>query len=245
VWNVNTGREADPAYFLGFTSGGAKRIAYAASLGSEVPPRLYPVFQRYIPAFDHVSVREKSSQAFIQRYTDKPVSAVLDPTLLIAPEDWENIAVFPAAGKYILAYDLWSGPVMAGVVNAVSRKLGLKVISYCDTKPYEHGYSSFYHAGPAEFLGLLLNAEFVVTSSFHGAALAIARRKNFLAVPHPTRGARMTDLLDTLGLTGRLVRGAGEAERMDLTDDMAYAEADALLQAEREKSLGFLRTALR
>lgn len=245
VWNGNILGELDPVYFLGFAGAGVKRIAYAVSLGEEVSPAFYPEFRKYVPLFDSVSVREKSAQAFVQGYTDKPVHTVLDPTFLIPTEKWRDMAVLPRREKYIFVYDIWSGPEMSEIVDRVSLKLGLRVISYSDRKLYKNGSDSFYYEGPSEFLGLLLNADFVVTSSYHGTTLSIINKKKFVTVPHPARGARMADLLEVLGLSSRLVKDVRGLEAIDLERDVDYSMADKNLPAEKEKSLSFLKAALK
>lgn len=244
VWNANILGGIDPAYFLGFPSCCAKRIAYAVSLGEEVPTRFYPDFRRYLPGFSSVSVREKSAQAFVQGFADKPVNVVLDPTFLIPIEEWVGLARLPSRKNYIFVYDIWTGPLMQDIVNFVSGKLGLKVISYSNRGLYRDAVASCFFDGPAEFLGLLLNADFVVTSSYHGTTLSIANKKRFLTVPHPTRGARMADLLGMLGMSPRLIRDVRELAGVDLEADVNYSTADAVLWTEIKESLSFLKSAL-
>ena len=53
--------------------------------------------------------------------------------------------------------------------------------------------------GPDRFLSLIKNSECVITNSFHGTAFSIIYQKDFITVPHSTRGKRMEDLLQKLG----------------------------------------------
>lgn len=61
---------------------------------------------------------------------------------------------------------------------------------------------------PYDFLNLVENAGFVVTTSFHGTAFAINFRKPFYSVVHPDTGRddRMASLLRRVGLGHRAIR---------------------------------------
>src|SRR5699024_12421620 len=51
-------------------------------------------------------------------------------------------------------------------------------------------------AGPAEFLGYIHHADYVVTNSFHAMAFSIIYQKKFLAFEHSTRNARLENVLE-------------------------------------------------
>lgn len=76
-------------YYAGFTE--KKKVAYAPSIGQrdcseEWSEWVKPLLDR----FSHLSVREEEGAALLRRFMDKPVDVVLDPTLLLSSEDWEN-----------------------------------------------------------------------------------------------------------------------------------------------------------
>ena len=95
---------------------------------------------------------------------------------------------------------------------------------------------------PDEWLGLLNNAEFVVTNSFHATAFSVLLHKKFFTVVHgdKTRGinVRMNDFLNTIGLDNRIFTGVPSS--FDLSD-FDYSCVDEKIQNMREESLGFLR----
>lgn len=244
VWNTNMLGQDASAYFLGCDVGKCRRVAYAASLGEAVSSGDQTLFKKSIPLFDFLSVREKSARGFVQQHSARPVAVVLDPTLLLSTEEWRKVAVTPKIDKYVFVYDLWINHVVIDVVSFIAKELGLKVVSYQNKKSYSSGHADYSYAGPADFLGLLMNAEFVVTSSFHGTTLAISNKKKFVTIPHPTRGARMVDLIDTLGLNSRLVRSVSDLARINLREPIDYSGTDKLLDIERERSLDYLKTAL-
>ena len=98
-----------------------------------------------------------------------------------------------------------------------------------------------------QWLASFCDADFVVTDSFHGCVLSVLLHKPFVAVGNSLRGmSRMSSLLTMFGLDGRLVQG------IDPEDDGEYWLAepdwkavDAVLDDQREKSMGFLQNVLK
>ena len=68
------------------------------------------------------------------------------------------------------------------------------------------GYNPIVDAGPKEWLGYIANASLVLTDSFHCTAFSIIMgTENFYSIIEDDRGSRITDLLDTFGLTDHLL----------------------------------------
>ena len=61
------------------------------------------------------------------------------------------------------------------------------------------------HAGPLDFLKLFLNAEFIITDSFHGVCFAVNFSKNFLVSDIGHLSNRIKSLLHKLNLENRMV----------------------------------------
>jgi len=105
---------------------------------------------------------------------------------------------------------------------------------------------NLYDVGPSEFLGLFKNASLILTSSFHGTAFSINYNKPFYSIirkVHPGN-SRIISILDNLGLKSRLLFvGDDFSGKENVPVD--FSEANIALEKEREKSLTFLREALR
>ena len=107
IWNT-TIADYDDAYFLSWVKS-AKRIAYAPSFGAKNPlkyaqnPR---VISRWLEEFNSLSVREKNGQRWIADMIGKEVPFVLDPTLLLEAQDYDQIAAvdLQLPEKYIFYY---------------------------------------------------------------------------------------------------------------------------------------------
>lgn len=250
VW----GREfsgLDPIYFLQQAGQGSRRIAYAASviLDDQGDTEDNGLFARHLPVFDAVSVRETSSVRAIQRFTEKKVSAVLDPTLLLDAADYDALAEEHAdmmGRPYLLSYFLVHDPAVVDYTNLLAKKLGLRVIHYFADYPgrvFPADAGCFAFAGPGEFLGYVKNAACIFTNSFHGTCFAMIYRRPFYTyMAKRAMLSRVRDMAGLLGMEGRFFVDFRDIARATLQAD--YGQFEERLRAERERSLGFLRDAL-
>lgn len=96
------------------------------------------------------------------------------------------------------------------------------------------------------WLRAFMDADFVVTDSFHGCVFSIIFKKNFIAILNEDRGAdRFTSLLDQLGLRDRLVTNPTSEKLRELAmQPIDFAPVDAKLKELRARSAAFLQEAL-
>lgn len=208
IWNPEMmGGKCSDFYFLHFGPEKMKRIAYAASIGKEQIGKEYQTyFKKAISAFDAVSLREEACVNELEQLTGKSITVTLDPTLLLTKDDWlEVCAEIKNLPPYLLVYDLSASQEFTDAVNALSTELGLPVVHFRSKRIYQNELKSFFHYGPAEFLSLIKNAEFVFCSSFHGTVFSIIFEKEFLIWNSGKTSSRMKNLLDSLGLGNRLL----------------------------------------
>ena len=67
-------------------------------------------------------------------------------------------------------------------------------------------YNSVYSATPKEWLGLIANADYIITNSFHGTVFSIIFERQFTVLPINDKGKneRLIQLLEITGLQQRL-----------------------------------------
>lgn len=243
IWNPNM-HGFLPAYYLHFVPEGTARIiAYAPSFGelsieSEYTPKIATLLKR----FDHLSVREKSGQSFIEGLIGRTAEHVLDPALLL--EDYSAITVEPdRRSDFIAVYAVEPSPEMVATVATLKAQLGLRVVSLGGPLPGADEYKGTL--GPRQWLGYLRRCQYVCTNSYHGTIMAIQFGKGFVSVPRGTDNVRIGDLLQRLGLLGRRVDDPTEAGLgARLREPIAYDEVSETLTRLRQDSLGYLRRAL-
>lgn len=239
IWNNEmTGGKLDPFFFLEFEKDKPK-IAYAPSLGKVyVEKQFEKEFEGYISNFKKISVREKSSVENIQKYTNKKIDSVIDPTLLLTAIEWSSISKRPKISeKYVLVYDLAATDEFTNTVNYLSKILGLKVIHFRMKKLYDNELKKAYSVGPSEFLGLFENAEFIITNSFHGTVFSIINKKKFYTLPINKTSSRMKDLLSELNLEDRYINSI---ESIDVEKEIDYLNVEILLNKKRNEAFKFL-----
>lgn len=251
VW----GREfsgLDPVYFAQMAPPDTNKIAYAAGivLSEHGKTEDDGLFEKWMPAFDAVSVRETSSVAAVGRFFNKKVCSVLDPTLLLKKEMYDALAVENAEMKkepYLLSYFLTHDPAVVDYTNLIAVKLGLRVIHYFADYPrrvFSKDAGCFAFAGPGEFLGYIKNAACIFTNSFHGTCFSLIYRKPFYTyMGKRPMLSRVRDMVTRLAMEERFFYDFRDIAGVTLQTD--YTKMEVKLKCEREKSLDFLSTALK
>lgn len=203
-----------PVYFLQFGGKSVKRVAYAPSLGGEVPDiRNLRRMKKYLKGFDFVSSREKSG-AKVLNSLGVEASVLPDPTLLLSSDTYAGIsAPFDEKEPYLLLYLL--GNEISVDVSAIydfAKEKNLKV-RYVASQGRIDSFPKEYPSIP-EWLSLVRQAKYVVTNSFHGTVFCLQFNVPFLVLPAVKGFCRMNnriyDLLDKYELRDRIYQGSLE-----------------------------------
>lgn len=249
VWNYGIVGELSDAYTLNFGDKDIKRISYAASIGDVNLVSEYNLeYKNKLKSLNYISVREETAKQSLAKIIDRPIEVVLDPTLLLEKEDWDNVLEIQTKGhgKYILAYVVEYNEEYVKIVNYLSRVTGLKVIYFEKrNKNYDNVYKSAYTEGPFEFVNLIRNAEYIVATSFHATVFSIIFEKKFFVVPHVKTGDRVTNLLQKLNISDRAVYDINNFMSLDFKSDLCYEDVKSLLKKEKEKSISWIMEVLK
>ncbi len=244
VWNPKlTGGKPEPVYFADFQfdKDGRKYVSYAASMGTVKFPdeTAEKSFLDSLVHFDVVSVRETALADFIHEHIPLKPAVVLDPTLLANPEIWDRIAVKPDIdGRYVLVYQVGKSMDAVRLADRIAGRTGAQVIELASWMSPRLSRRKKQCVSPAEFVGLVKYADFVVTTSFHGTAFSLIFGKPFYYVKIGNGVDERSDsLLRILGLEDRMIDGSleGEAETVD------FSGAGSILDEQRKLSLSFLQ----
>lgn len=241
IWAPNI---LDSTYLLDFVSDSAKKVAYAASIGLDnIPQNLVPLYEKNLKEFSSISVREKTGQRLLLERCHISADVVLDPTMLLTAIEWRKLenplpiehgfafCYFLSESNDYLAREDISGllaemPVV-GVTAQINPNNKMKNITDC--------------VGPAEFLWLVDNAEYIITDSFHGAVFSLIFKKRFVlcsrfkAEDPVCQNSRIEQLSETMKLE-RFKRG----DTVFVEDSTCYKEIDDIIAAERKKSCRFI-----
>lgn len=240
VWNF-TCSGADTVYLLDGVSENVKKYSYAASFGvQELPKDQVSLFEKNLSKFANLAVREETGKRILKEQLQLESTVVLDPTLLLDKEKWSQaLNISKAKKRYILTYFLDGDDELKEIANAVSKKTGLPIYNITTSTKSFFGDKVIKKAGPKEWVEYLYNAEFVVTSSFHGTAFAINFEKQFYTYAKNNRASRIVDLLSSLGIESRRISNADD---VDLSKQINYGQVNEKLNGERKKSFEFIES---
>lgn len=248
-----------PEYFLEFVSPGTKKIAYAASLSTD---KLSDTDEKYIvdktKEFAAISLREQGGKKLLEKFIAKPLSITLDPTLLFTKDYWDTVAVCPNIQEpYVLVYFPGGKEELTlNIWHKFCEQEGLKLATFPHFQgKYDYTDEKFsdirdYSSGPAEFIGLIKYARYVMTGSFHATVFSIMFNKQFVSFRKerekdtPTEMLRNGSILKSLGIEERLVRHDWIPQLSLLDKPINYSSAEQQLSALREESLEFLKSSL-
>lgn len=244
-------------YFFNFLKDKSEviKIAYAASFGVdewEYNTEETKTCAALAQKFDAISVREESGVELCRRYLGVDhVKQLLDPTLLLDKEDYiqlvRNEKKRPE-NNLLTAYILDPTENKLNTVNRVSTDLGLNASKFILLPTPEKRPKSIipYILQPVtQWLYNFINAQYIITDSFHGTVFAILFNKPFITIANSEKGlTRFSSLLNTFKLQDRLVY-----DDKDITPELIHAPIDfnrvnKILQLEREKAISFLRESL-
>ena len=216
------------------------------------------IMREGLSKLDAISVRERRSVPVLKQVTDREISVVADPVLLLTKMEWTQFAnAKNINGKYILCYLLGDSIMQRIAVKKLARKLQLPIVTFphilgnvVRKSDLFFGDIRDYTSGPREFLGLIKNAEFVITDSFHACVFSMIFRTPFAVFERDkanrkgNMNSRIYDFLEEYHLERQLVTeetlaGMNEIPKVD------FSYAHQHWKRRREESLEYLRNALK
>lgn len=264
IWNdcqqIKWYRKEDSDVFtLQFVPENVKKISYAPSMAVlGLTDEFKKNFSKGINRLDAISLREKRALPVLQELTDKPLTVTVDPVLLLKENDWMEIMCYPEIEqKYILCYLLGDSLAQRKAVKIFASKTKCKTVTFPhilvnDVRKCDLFFGDIrdYTSGPREFLGLIKNADFIITDSFHACVFSMIFKTPFVVFERNKIGekrnmnSRIYDFLEEYHLESQLVT---EKELVDMNEipkvDFAYAHEH--WKKRRKESLEYLENALK
>lgn len=243
IWSASLTGGGDPVYWGAFPAARGRRlVAYAASAGSVDALAACRVPLGALDAFHAIGVRERSLCDYLKGIRPSwPVSLCLDPVLLAGRAAFEAIAEPIRTSKpYLLLFTLDHSDTASRLARRLAAERGWEVVELLTYTVALRSRQAVSVASPGQFVAYVRDAEYVVTSSFHGTAFSLLFHKEFcVACPDAARRVRMEDLLLSLGMEERVVDG-GNAPSAPID----YAKVDARYGELRRQSERFLKKSL-
>lgn len=185
VWNTKLTKR-DWNYYLAFADSN-KKYSYAASFGgSSILEEDKDKIKNYLGDYQSLLVRESSGKKIITDLgiSEKEIEVVSDPVFLLNKEDWVNkLKLEKSNDKYIVLYLVAKQKDLVEYAKSLSKETGYKVkfINLYNEKREDcNEFQNILDAGPQEFLELILNAQYVLTTSFHALAFSLVFNVPFI-----------------------------------------------------------------
>lgn len=259
IWNDYGCEENIKVYTLQFVSDKIRKISYAPSMAIlETTDSFKSIMKNGMKELYAISVRERRSHTILQPLTNKTIEIVADPVLLLENKEWEKeIKVIDIKSKYIVCYLLGDSKNQRKAVNKFAKKFNLLVVTFphiiynavrkCDLF---FGNIHDYTSGPREFLGLIRNAELIITDSFHACVFSMIFQKPFVVFERNKIGekgnmnSRIYDFLEEYHLENQLMTEK-ELIEMKKIPEIDFTYAHEHWKKRREESLEYLGNALK
>jgi len=256
VWAHLLDKEYNSIFFLNFGNKDTRRIAYAPSFGMECyPEQLMSKLNIALSRFDTLSVREISG-AKICKDAGYEAVHVLDPTMLITPNEYRSLIVNKEEKyPYIYIYSIninkaeqlkWEA--LQSFANSHQFRTITTTASGYFTADEIFGNTEYEYSTIPQWLSNIANAAMVVTTSFHGVVFSVLFHTKFVYFPiegsYGRGNGRVLSLLNTLGLSNCIYNSSSSFDEMYNTE-INWTEVDKVIELNRKESLKFLINSLK
>lgn len=224
-------------YLIGNKIKAKHLCAYAASAGTSSVQDICHM-REVIEGFDKydlITVRDEKTGEIVNHFSKhhRINSTVLDPALLWDFKKDKEV-LLPQYSDYIVVYGTQWTEAFIEEIKALANKQKLKLISVGFINPWCDINLKMIELRTKEWLGFFCNAEYVVTSTFHGLMVGLAYEKQIKFCQVPFVKNRSETLIKKLGLE----------DWQSNKSDIDYNKVSLKLQKERKKSLDVLESIL-
>ena len=232
----------DDGFYANYEAMRGRSVAYAASFGDyDVPESDIPELRHKLHNFNMIGLREKDKLTLVKSLVKCPVDKVIDPTLLLTTEDYTPLIKTPEINsRYLLLYSRRDNPRMQEFAESMAKKNGWKIVEISLNAKNEDRHIMRYDAGVEEFLGLVKNAEMVITNSFHGMIFAVQFKRPFFIFSRNLCDTKIAEVLELFGLDDRLIVSGSEPSPKNID----YIRVHDRIFKARKDSLEFLKKEL-
>lgn len=225
--------EHDANYLLKFIKDKYKCNAYGASIGvSHLNDFDSKWLYENIKNYNKVLVREKSGEILLNSIGINQTKLVCDPTFLLNAKKWRDMEKKVNIPKhYILYYGFKNNEFIHDKISQLSEKTRFPVYIISDgIRKNKNGYKQFKGIGPAEWLYLIDNADYIITNSFHGMIFSfIFNKQVWLGNSNDNTFSRIEDFLSTVGCSHRILTGK-QYDKLEEDKEINYEIVNVKIQ---------------
>ena len=252
IWNPNFWfiRAAWDFYFGTFVEP-SKRVAYAASVGvDQVPIEDQADFTRRLNEIKAISMREVQGATLVQKLTGRDVPVVLDPTMLLTPQQWygyEKKPGYKIKGAFLVTYFLGNlSAERRAYIQQIADQNHLQWIPLESEWVDKPKNKKYYMTTPDEFLWLVHHCQLMLTDSFHGSVFSILFNKPFRCFAREDDNSNMSSRMQTLFQRFEIETWCSGSlnESTKHIFYKNYHSVPSVLERERQFAMNYLKNAL-
>lgn len=243
IWNTEITHGFDPFYWGAFKRPTKTKVAtYAASLKRVWQEEDRTRAINYLNKLDAISVREASVAHTVHELDSrlKPI-LVPDPVFLLTAQEWKAIARLPRTNyPYVFFYQASDSENAFNIAQQVAKEKNMSLI-VLSANVNGRNSDKCRGSSPEEFIGWILNADLVVTSSFHATAFSIIFQKDFYCIDlNSGEDSRLKDILQMFQLSDRSINNF-DANSSSKT---ALFDCQKKIESLQKEAVGFLQSFL-
>lgn len=250
IWNPRYFWTSEGYYLLSFSQN-CNKVSYGSSFGiKSLPKNLFDVYKTELSKFKKLSVREIYGTKILNQMGLNS-TLVIDPTFLLTQKEWlEYFDPVPQYNyKYICCYVMPGASDLNRYIYTLAENLckssheKYKIIVIGEKEYYGLFSRNRLHintAGPQDFLNILYNADYILTSSFHGTCFSIIFRKSFYSILDPQNqfNIRIEDLLSSVKLNERIIYSKSNLSSLE---PLNYTNVEQLIHERISLSYKFIK----
>lgn len=243
VWNPELTANLAQAFTFSFLNADYNKYSYASSFGNIKDEKRRSEqldVEHTLKTFKRISVRESFGVDYLQRQNISAIE-VIDPTLLV--DDYSNLIdkqIVPSGNLLFLS--LGTSVDMDRFVESAANKIGLNIEKHFGYLQPQRSVNKRF-LSVEDWLWRIACSRVVITDSFHATVFSIIFEKPFYVyISNPSKSYRITNLLEKLGLSDRIV---SNLDQVNIDAKIDYFAVKNKLKAYRIESLNYIKEILR
>lgn len=239
MWNINNDTFEHFEEYFGKELNCDKIISYAPSANGVTAEQLKAFYGEDVrfEEFTKISARDKETQKLVKDISGIDAELVLDPTLLL--NDFSKYATnpFPDLKDYIILYGYAFSEEEKNKIIKFAKENNKKIYSLA----YKLDWAETLYVDIFGFLGVIKNADYAVTNTFHGTLFSLILEKEFVVFSN--NNSKVEDIINKFQMKERDGINAKDLNEI-FSEKVDYEKINKLKLEHRKKSLEFLENAI-
>lgn len=247
IWNMGLVEGVNPIYFLRFATSNQKKVSYAPSIAVKgTIEQNREELKIALSDYSAISIRENSFTEELERITGRTVCSVLDPTLLLRAEAYDQLIKdysLKLPKRYIFVYSIHHASlrILQRAAEKMAKEENAQIVYFNKYPILRSPYAkNIFTHDPRAFILAIKNASYVLSDSFHAGVFSVVYRTQFATKIMDDSRSRMDDFFNKFGIGNRYIK-----EDFSRLQDIDYGIVYQCWKSEKQKSLDYLITALR